>query len=334
MFDDALLDDPVTFRAGGESLIWLATAGARLRSENPEDGAAVTAVLAKMGAGRPRSVLVVGAESRLVRDLVQPSCHVPVISWPTTEIPAWAGPLDLVVILAGDDERWLGFRRSALRRGAMVMVVAPLDSPLMDEPGSAVLLPTRDGDPWVAAVLSARVLSGLGLGGTVDLVAVADRLDQVAEACGPRHALGSNPAKDLACALAEAVPLIHGRSALAAQAARQMAEGLRQVTGLPALAGGEETLGPLLQQARPRDMFADPFETQTGVPTYVVVILDDGEPDQARVDLAGLAANRFLRVEHICQSEGSPVERYAGLWQHGLLATAYLRLATTEGGHE
>ncbi len=331
MFDDALLDDPTALEASGERLRWLALSGARLRSQSLEDMAAVTAKLARMGAARPRSVVVAGAGSAVVRALVQPESAVPVVAWSSPRTPAWTGPLDLLIVLAGADGRWQGFCRDGARRGAMVLVVAPPRSPLLDGPGSAVLLPAGADDPLAAAWMAVAVLGGLGLGEAVDLTVVADRLDLVSEQDGPRHQLGSNPAKDLACALADAVPLVYGGSPLAAQVAAQVAAALRQATGLPGLSGDAATLEPLLRRSRFRDVFADPFEAQTGLPGYVVLIVDDGQPDPAARDLAGLAAARYWRVERIQLDQGGPVERFAGLCQHGLLAAAYLGLAWLEG---
>ena len=88
---------------------------------------------------------------------------------------------------------------------------------------------------------------------------VAEALDEVAIACSPHRDLAVNPAKMLAIALADANPLVWGGSVLAARAARRVAESIRRASGRTALAGDAEHLLPVLEAARPRDVFDDPF---------------------------------------------------------------------------
>ena len=88
---------------------------------------------------------------------------------------------------------------------------------------------------------------------------VADALDDVAIACSPHRDLAVNPAKMLAIALADTTPLVWGGSVLAARAARRVAESVRRASGRTALAGDAEHLLPVLEAARRRDVFDDPF---------------------------------------------------------------------------
>ena len=88
---------------------------------------------------------------------------------------------------------------------------------------------------------------------------VAEALDDVAIACSPQRDLAVNPAKMLAIALADTTPVVWGGSVLAARAARRVAESIRRATGRSALAGDAEHLLPVLEAARPRDVFDDPF---------------------------------------------------------------------------
>ena len=326
MFDDALLDDPDALQRS-DKLRHLALAGARLRRDHTDEMASVVEGLAGM---RPRSVLVIGAEARLVRAVVEPFCPVPCVAWAMPGLPPWTGPLDLVIVLAGLDSRLVPACLEALKRGALLFIVAPQGSPLLDESPSAAMIPTQDDDPFVSAMLVLKVLDLLGLGPELDLDEVADALDAVAEACGPRHGLEDNPAKNLACALADVVPLIWGGPVLAARASRRMAEALREATALPALAADDEALLPLILGSRPRDLFADPFEDGSGSIGYCLVILDDGEHAPQGVDLARIAEARNIRVEYIRATQGNPVLRYAGLLYQGLFAAAYLGLATVK----
>ena len=51
----------------------------------------------------------------------------------------------------------------------------------------------------------------------------------VAESASPHHDLAVNEAKDLACALADAEPLLWGGSVLAARASRRLAQWMRSL---------------------------------------------------------------------------------------------------------
>ena len=95
-FDDSLLDDQAALARIDEQLRDLAGTGARVRMDaaelgNPDLGPDY----------RPRGIVIVGPESRLVRALLEPCCPVPVVAWSFAGLPAWTGPLDLVVVLAG-----------------------------------------------------------------------------------------------------------------------------------------------------------------------------------------------------------------------------------------
>ena len=94
---------------------------------------------------------------------------------------------------------------------------------------------------------------------SADAEQVAEALDDVAIACSPHRDLAVNPAKMLAIALADTNPVVWGGSVLAARAARRVAESIRRASGRTALAGDAEHLLPVIEAARPRDVFDDPF---------------------------------------------------------------------------
>ena len=124
-FDDARLeaDDLVD----NDSLWWLASAGARIR------WAALSEPVGRLArADRPRGVLVLGAEARLVRAVLEPTCPVPFTAWPGPALPAWLGPLDLVVALGSHDAPAWEVRclAEAVRRGATIIAAAPAESAL------------------------------------------------------------------------------------------------------------------------------------------------------------------------------------------------------------
>ena len=97
-FDDARLE--ADDLAANESLFWLASAGSRIRR------AALSEPVGRLSrSDRPRGVLALGAEARLVRAVLEPACPVPFMAWPGPALPAWVGPLDLVVVLGSHDAR-------------------------------------------------------------------------------------------------------------------------------------------------------------------------------------------------------------------------------------
>jgi nucleotide-binding universal stress UspA family protein len=160
----------------------------------------------------------------------------------------------------------------------------------------------------------------------VDAKAVASMLDDVAIECSPNNDVASNPAKDLALMLADALPLVWGGSVLAARAARRVVEALRLATGRPALAADAGHLLPVLNQP-PRDLFADPFDKPEELRPGLV-ILDDGVEDagvaEHRRKLEEKAERHDVRVHVVTQANGTDIARYAALTQHGRYAAAYL----------
>ncbi|MFZ2427236.1 MAG: hypothetical protein WAW71_03745, partial [Propioniciclava sp.] len=73
-FDESRLDDPAVL-AGADSLLRpLAEAGARLRRDAAESHEAIDSLA---GESRPRAVIAVGPEARLLRAVLEPTCPVP-----------------------------------------------------------------------------------------------------------------------------------------------------------------------------------------------------------------------------------------------------------------
>ncbi|MDO5682030.1 MAG: SIS domain-containing protein, partial [Propionibacteriaceae bacterium] len=159
---------------------------------------------------------------------------------------------------------------------------------------------------------------------------VADAMDKVAEECSPFVDLAANPAKDLALALADAVPLVWGGSVLAARASRRVAEALRAASGRPALAADAGELEIVMDAAVAHDPFADPFLETATDRRPALLILDDGLGDEAvhvaRNRLLAKAEVRDIRVCDVRHHDGSEIERYAALLQTGWFAAAYLEV--------
>lgn len=83
-FDESRLDDPVILAESDHLLRPLAEAGGRLRREA---AAAAPAIASLADEQRPRAIIAVGPEARLLRAVLEPVC--PCRSWPG---PTWACP--------------------------------------------------------------------------------------------------------------------------------------------------------------------------------------------------------------------------------------------------
>lgn len=327
-FDDGRLDDAAVLADAEDLLRPLAESGARVRRAYAEAEQALARV---SDDDRPRAVVVMGPESRLVRAIMEPTCPVPLVAWPYDGLPGWVGPLDVVVVLGGADVSLAASAHEALRRGARLLVAAASDSPLIArvESRDTTLLPASGSDPFVGAVIALAALQRWGLASEIDVDAVAGGLDAVASDCSHTLDLATNPAKTLALELADTTPLVWGGSVMAARASRRVAEAVREASVRVALAADADALAPLLIGAEPRDPFADPFEgADEG--RFSLVLLDDefggDAADRDRERLVAAAEHADVRVSAIRSDAGTPLERYATMVARGRFGAAYLQI--------
>ena len=326
-FDESRLDDEAVLAESDHLLRPIAESGARLRREAAAAASAITSVA---GEQRPRAIIAVGPEARLLRAVLEPVCPVPFVAWPNLGLPGWVGPLDLVVVLGGGQAA-ASCAHEALRRGSRLLVTAPEGSALAAQSASrsTTLLPVSTADPMPAAIVALAALHEMGLGAPLSTAAVADALDTVALESAHGVDLASNPAKMVAIELADAQPVIWGGSVLAARASRRIAEAVRTASGRVALAADAGELLPILAGVRPRDPFADPFEAAEEMrPTLVIVDdgLGDAENAEQRDALEGNARVMEVRVTTLAHTTGSVMERYATVLAKGMFAAAYLQI--------
>lgn len=326
-FDESRLDDSAILAESDHLLRPLAEAGARLRREA---AAAEPALASLAGEQRPRAIIAVGPEARLLRAVLEPVCPVPFVAWPNLGLPGWVGPLDLVVVLGGGQAA-ATCAHEALRRGSRLLVAAAEDSSLASQTASrsTTLLPVSTLDPLPAAIVTMAALHEMGLGAPISTAAVAEALDAVALESAHGVDLAANPAKIVAIELADTQPVIWGGSVLAARASRRIAEAVRTASGRVALAADAGELLPILAGVRARDPFADPFEaSEEARPTLVVVDdgLGDPEHDEQREALEENARVMDVRVTALAHTTGSTMERYATVLGKGLFAAAYLQI--------
>ncbi len=330
VFDDTRLDDPDVLASADPMLRRLAEAGARVRTEAGESEAALRLLERETA---PRAIVAAGADARLLRAVLEPWCPVPFVAWPGPSLPGWAGALDLVVVLApgGGDVQAFSAVREAVRRGCSLITACPPHSVLAEHAAGrhSTILPTQTDDTLAVAVVMLQGLHGMGVGPENDPDQVARVLDDVAIACSPLCDISTNPAKELALALADSTPLVWGGSVLAARAARRVAEAVRRETGRPALAADAEHLHPVLGATRSRDLFADPVSEDGAVPLRPgLLVLDDGTEESSireqRGWLTSTAEARDVHVQTISAVEGPEVARYAALLSTGLYTATYL----------
>jgi len=338
VFDDARLDDPDALAAADPVLRPLAEAGSRVRREVDSSAGMVAELTADTP---PRAVVVAGNDSRLLRAVLEPWCPVPFVAWPGPGLPGWAGAWDTVVVLAQTRGDVLATTAvaEAVRRGCGLIVTCDPHAPVAEMAAGrhSCVLPTTTGDPLAAAVVMLVALHRLGLGPEVDAEAVATALDDVAVSCSPFRDIVQNPAKETALLLADSSPLLWGGSVLAARAARRVAESIRRVSGRSALAADAPHLLPVLEAAVPRDVFADPLDSEAVASARpVLLVLDDGTQGSAvreqRGRLVAQASRHEVRTHTLTCDTGPDMARYASLLLQGSYAAAYLGVGLGSAG--
>ncbi|MFI7501072.1 SIS domain-containing protein [Streptomyces sp. NPDC049687] len=320
MLDDSLLDTPEALAEADRRALLRGAAEAGARVRTAARHAAEAGVHDLKPDGRPRAILIAGpgAAATCVADLLGTlaGAACPVIRLAPTgvapaagalrwELPGWTGSVDLLLIATPDGtEPGLSLlAEQAYRRGCTVVAVAPARTPLTEATSGAhglfVPLATapyeQDEQPPVAAsapgVLWALFTPLLAVLDRIALLSapadalekVADRLDQVAERCGPAIATYSNPAKTLAAELADSLPVIWTEGTSAGPAGRRFAAALAELAGRPALVAElPEALaehsallaGPLAASADPDDFFRDRVEEPPALHARVVLLRD------------------------------------------------------------
>ncbi|MGI5352770.1 SIS domain-containing protein [Streptomyces sp. CA-250714] len=217
-------------------------------------------------------------------------------------------------------------------------------------PGSRQALATQAGQPIGApgtfwALLTPLLLLtdrlGLTQTGPSALTALADRLDEIAERCGPAIAPYSNPGKTLAVELSGAVPLLWSEGSIAGAAARHWSAVLAALCGRPALAAelpeamtahGALLAGPFAPGSNPDDFFRDRVE-EPETTRARVVLLREAAPggESATVAARDLAYAHEAALSELEPAEGSsPLEAAAELIATADFSAVYLTLADSD----
>ncbi|MGW0089455.1 SIS domain-containing protein [Streptomyces sp. NPDC003328] len=373
MLDETLLDDPEALtRADRRALLrGAAEAGARVRTAVRH--AVEAGVNDLKPDGRPRALLIAGpgtasvGVAELLGTLAGAACPVtrihptgvaPAAGALRWDLPGWAGPVDLLLIATPDGtEPGLSILvEQAYRRGCTVVAVAPVRSPITDAVGGAHGLfvpmatapyeqdqPLTASAPGVLWALLTPLLALLDRTGLLSAPAdalgkVADRLDQVAERCGPAIATYSNPAKNLAAELAESLPVIWTEGVSAAPAGQRFAAALAELAGRPALTaqlpealGSHSVLlsGALAAGADPDDFFRDRVEEAQALHARVVLLRDRPIGGLSAAPAAReLALSHDTAISELEPEDGSELETLAELIAITDFAAVYVALAS------
>jgi glucose/mannose-6-phosphate isomerase len=358
ILDDSVLDDvdSLVRLDPGEMLRAVATGGAQVREALlAVDAAALAAVAAD---GRPRAVVVTGmGGSGVVADVVTAvagaGCPVPIVANRGYQLPGWVGSLDLVVAVScsGSTEETLSAADAALRRGCRVVTVGAAGSPLaeLSADGRATHL-TVDAQGrmpranlWGLAVPALLLLDAVGLADVPRglLSALADRLDEIAEQCGPMTTSVDNPAKAMALQLGGSLPFVWGASDIAAVAAGRFACQLPENAKYPAVHGAltEVHHNQVVAFAGAYgalggddvdDLFRDRVEDGPGWPRIRLVLLRDAEelpPVAARADASAELAEQYgVPTTELRATGDHAVLRLASLVAPTDFASVYLAL--------
>ena len=373
MLDESLLDSPEGLAEADHRglLRGAAEAGARVRTAARH--AAEAGVNDLKPDGRPRAVLIAGpgAAATHAADLLgtlagagspvirlTPTGVAPAAGALRWELPGWIGSVDLLLITTPDGtEPGLSLlAEQAYRRGCTVVAVAPARTPLADAlagvHGLFVPVATAPYDqeeplaasaPGVLWALLTPLLALLDRAGVLAappdaLGKVADRLDLVAERCGPAIATYSNAAKTLAAELSDALPIVWTEGVSAGPAGRRFAAALAELSGTPAVvaelpealaAHGALLAGPLAAKADPEDFFRDRVEEPPALHARVVLLRD--RPIGGLTAAPGardLALSHDTPISELEPEAGGELETLAELIAITDFAAVYLALAS------
>lgn len=375
MLDESLLDTPEALSEADHRglLRGAAEAGARVRTAARH--AAEAGVHDLKPDGRPRAVLIAGpgAAATCVADLLgtlagagspvtrlAPSGVAPAAGALRWELPGWTGSVDLLLIATPDGtEPGLSLLADqAYRRGCTVVAVAPARTPLSeavegahglfvpmatapyDEQQDVPLAASAPGVLWALLTPLLAILDRTGLlTAPPDAIEkVADRLDNIAERCGPAIATYSNPAKTLAAELAHALPVIWTEGTSAGPAGRRFAAALAELAGRPALvselpealaAHSAILAGRLAAGADPDDFFRDRVEEAPALHARVVLLRDRPLGGLTAAPAArDLALSHDTPISELEPEPGGEIETLAELIAVTDFAAVYLALAS------
>ncbi|MFI8092067.1 SIS domain-containing protein [Streptomyces sp. NPDC086080] len=373
MLDESLLDSPEGLAEADRRALLRGAAEAGARVRTAARHAAEAGVNDLKPDGRPRAVLIAGpgAAATQAADLLgtlagagspvtrlAPTGVAPAAGALRWELPGWAGSVDLLLIATPDGtEPGLALlSEQAYRRGCTVVAVAPARTPLADAVGGShglfipmATAPYDQDEPLAAAssgvlwalltpLLALLDRTGLLTAPPEALQRIADRLDGIAERCGPAIVTYSNPAKTLAAELADALPVVWTEGVSAGPAGRRFTAALAELSGTPAIvaelpealaAHSALLAGPLAARADPDDFFRDRVEERPALHARVVLLRDRPIGGLTAAPAAReLALTHDTPISELEPDAGGELETLAELIAVTDFAAVYLALAS------
>ncbi len=337
VLNEDLLDELDALEAADPDGMLRAVAGAPAQFREAITTANEAGLDATAELGRPRALVVAGmGGSGIAGDVLGavagPSAPVPVLTHRGYGLPGWIGPADVVIAVScsGRTEETLSAAEEAVRRGARIVTVGAADSPLADlgARGRGQHVPVPPGLVPRARIWSLVVpllVAGDRLGVCHvpgdDLAATADLLDLLTERYKSAKESFLNPAKALALAFAEPLPVVWGTSPLAGVAAYRAACQFNENADRPAVWG-------TVPEVNHNQVV--PFDDPTAPDRFRLLYLrDTGEhPSVARrVEISQeLARERGIGVDEVVAEGDSTVARLASLVAAVDFTTTYLAL--------
>lgn len=344
----------------GGTLRLIASTGARIRRAaalREFDELAGHALDELADEGRPRAAVILGygtgaTVARLVGVTAGAAAGAPIVPVPGPALPAWVGPLDLVVAAstAGRGPELQAALAAAARRGSRIVAIAP--------PGSAVGGICREvrgtligmGDDqapvwarlWSVAVPVLLALHAAGVLPAPDFAAAASAADEAAVRCRPSQEPFVNPAKEIALRVAGSTAAAWGAGPVAAVAAERFADQAALVAGasvvhaaLPDLGRGQLGLldGPHAVGAD--DPFYNPFEDgATAAARAAVVLFAEADADPRVRVVEALVREKGVPLSSLTAQSTDALSAAAELITQADFAAAYLALLTGAGADQ
>lgn len=270
----------------------------------------------------------------VLRALASPRLPLPVVVIRSPELPAWCQRRTLVVAssYSGETAETLAAFEEALRRGCRTLVVTSggtLGARAAELGLGRVLVPGGAVPRAAFGYLSLGLLGALEAMGLLPAMR-ADVEEAAAEAearlaqLAPALPTSANPAKHLAEAIGERVPVIWGAEGLGSVAAARWKAQLNENGKVPAWSSAlpeldhNEVLG---------------WSADRGRRFFVVVLRHEGEPPSVpeRVELSlEIARGSGALAEEVWASGTSALARLLTLVAHGDMTATYLGLAHGE----
>ncbi len=334
-----VLADPAALRAGDrfDVLPALATGGAQVRAVAEQF----------MGARfeRPRSLIVVDAASTgdaAMLAALLPHPRTPILA--SAVLPAFAGPLDLAVVLArsSEDRSAVAAAVAASRQGVALIVRGAEHGAVADAAGGAITAPRiavpelAAGPGRLALLLAVAHAADIAPGDAAafDLQTIADAMDAEALACGPGAEPFVNPAIALAQRIGDGPALFIAADPIGIALAERCARAVRVLGGQVAAAHHAADLLPGGQLAAGLgpgpDIYADDEFGPVGSGRPVPVLIPALRASDGGALMATLTRSLLRAAELVDEQAASPASRVAVLGLRVDVAAAYLGIAARQ----